>query len=59
MDNFAPEVIALKMLEGAVLMKCPPALNSISRILIVVLESEISNSTINKGERQEKNLLVL
>lgn len=39
--NFAPKVIPLKMLEGTVLMKCPLALNSISRIVIVVLERKV------------------
>lgn len=40
-SDIVPEVISLKMLEVAVLMKYPLALNSISRILIVVLERKV------------------
>ena len=40
-SDVVPEVISLKMLEVAVLTKYPLALNSISRILIVVLERKV------------------
>lgn len=59
-SDVVPEVISLKMLEVAVLTKYPLALNSISRILIVVLERKVKFVTAQETrETAEKNLLVL